>query len=303
MFRPMSLVKDLPIGAAANASAGGGIGIVKCFRPAPLSDVVEAIWDCDIPDPSFAKALTIKCAPGTSLWLMGQYRTPAEVRHGTQLLPIKCATQIQSQTVTVHPKGALGLLVVCLRSDAASRIVEAPLREFVDANIHLGGLFGSREVATCDDMLASARTSKERLSGIHSFLLQRIRPQTDSLANRAALHLRRNPTMQMHSIATKLDVSTRHLSRAFNAAFGTSPKRFARLARFQRILAERRNGQSWAQIAYACGLTDQAHLIREFQDIVGASPTDFFTHELRIDATAASEASLIVQHRIAASQI
>ena len=91
---------------------------------------------------------------------------------------------------------------------------------------------------------------------------------------------RKNPTMQMHSLAAKLGCSARHLSRVFNAAFGVGPKRFARLARFQKILAERRNGRSWAQVAYACGLTDQAHLVREFQDIVGEAPTDFFTHEL-----------------------
>ncbi|HTF66414.1 MAG TPA: helix-turn-helix domain-containing protein [Edaphobacter sp.] len=102
--------------------------------------------------------------------------------------------------------------------------------------------------------------------------------------------------MQIHPLAAKLGCSARHLARAFNAAFGISPKRFARLARFQKILAERRYGQSWAQVAYACGLTDQAHLVREFHDIVGESPTEFFTHELRMGAGGMDEANLIIQH-------
>ena len=287
---------EYPIGAYGNAPAR--VGTLSRFRSHLLSDIIEAIWDCDIPDGEFAKALTIKCAPGTSLWLMGQYRAPAEMRQGTWLLPTKCATQIQSQAVTLRPTGALGVVIVCLRSDAASRIVGAPLREFADATIHLGNLFRAREVTMCDDMLAGARTSEERIAGIQSFLLRHLRPHNDSLASRAALQLRKDPTMQIHSLAAKLGLSARHLARAFNAAFGISPKRFARLARFQKILAERRHGQSWAQVACACGLTDQAHLVREFRDIVGESPTEFFTHELRMGAEGMDEANLIIQRPV-----
>ena len=284
---------EYPIGVHGNAPIR--VGTLKCFRLPLLSDIVEAIWDCDIPDGDFAKALTIKCAPGTSLWLMGQYRTPAEMRQGTWILPTKCATQIQSHAVTLRPTGALGVVIVCLRADAASRIVEAPLREFANATIHLESVFRPREVAMCDDMLAGARTSEERIAGIQSFLLRHLRPHNDSLASSAALQLRKDPTMQIHSLAAKLGISARHLARAFNVSFGISPKRFARLARFQKLLAERRHGQSWAQVAYACGLTDQAHLVREFQDIVGESPTEFFTHELRMGAEGMDEANLIIQ--------
>jgi AraC-like DNA-binding protein len=292
-FAGMNFV-EYPIGVRTSTAAQG-VGILRCFRSPGLSDIVEAIWDCDIPDEDFAKALTIKCAPGTSLNLIGQYRTPAKIHRRTEFLPTKCATHIQSHAVTLRPTGALGVVIVCLRSDAASRIVEAPLREFANANLHLGDLFGAWEVAMCDEMLAAAQTSEERIAGIQSFLLRRLRPHIDSLANRAALHLRKDPAMQMHSLAAKLDVSTRHLSRSFNAAFGSSPKQFARLVRFQRVLAERRNGRSWAQVAYTCGLSDQAHLVREFQDIVGESPTEFFTHELCLGAEGSSESNLIVQ--------
>jgi AraC-like DNA-binding protein len=90
--------------------------------------------------------------------------------------------------------------------------------------------------------------------------------------------------MQIHSLAAGLDVSVRHLSRAFTANLGVSPKRFARLARFQRILAQCRSGRSWSEIAYVCGLTDQAHLVKEFQDIVGETPTQLFMNEIHTSA-------------------
>jgi AraC-like DNA-binding protein len=285
---------EYPIGIAANPPAHQG-GILRCFRSPVLSDIVEAIWDCDIPDGDFAKTVTIKCAPGTSLQLIGQYRTPAKIHQRTEPLPAKCATHIQSHAVTLRPAGPLGLVIVCLKSDAASRIVQAPLGEFANANRHLGDLFSACEVATCDDMLATAQTSQERICGVQSFLLRHLRPHADSLANRAARYLRHDPTMQMHSLAARLDSSPRHLSRVFKAVFGIGPKRFSRLARFQKILATRRTGRSWAQIAQACGLTDQAHLVSEFRDIVGESPTDFFTHELCTGAQGMEDANLIIQ--------
>jgi AraC-like DNA-binding protein len=211
-------------------------------------------------------------------------------------LPSKCATTIQSRAVTLHPRGALGVVIVSLRFDAASRILDLPLKELANANVDLGDLFGGHKVEVCDDMLASAQTSEERIMGVQSFLLRRLRPHVDSLANRGGLQLRLDPTMQMHMLAAKLGSSPRHLSRAFNAAFGISPKRFARLARFQKILAERRKGRSWAEVAHACGLTDQPHLIKEFQDIVGESPIDFFAREFDIGAEGMDEANLIIQY-------
>ena len=286
---------EYPLGIATNPSAHQGTGILRCFRSPLLSDIVEAIWDCDIPDGDFAKAVTIKCAPGTSLQLIGQYRKPAQIQQRTEPLPAKCATHIQSHAVTLRPTGPLGLVIVCLRSDAASRIVQAPLREFANAKLHLGELFSACEVAMCDDMLAAAPTSEERISGVQSFLLRHLRPHADSLANRAARHLRHDPNVQMHSLAARLGSSPRHLSRAFKAVFGISPKRFSRLARFQKILAARRTGRSWAQVAQACGLTDQAHLVSEFQDIVGESPTDFFTRELCTGVQGTEDANLIIQ--------
>ncbi|WP_448030456.1 helix-turn-helix domain-containing protein [Bradyrhizobium liaoningense] len=288
-------VVEYPIGGNATISAQGQPGVLRCFRSFPPSDIIEAIWDCDIPDGDLAKSLTIKCPPGTSLQLIGQYRKPARIAQSEMVLPSKCATHVQSHALTLFPTGAFGAVIVCLRSDAASRIVKAPFKEFANASLYLGDLFSNWEVAMCDDLLAGARTSQERIAGVQAFLLRQLSPQTDSLANRAAGHLRKNPAMPVSALAAQLGTSERNLSRGFKRVFGLSPKRFARLARFQKILAERRLDRSWAQVAHACGLSDQAHLIGEFHDLVGEAPTQFFTRELHIGAAGMDEANLIIQ--------
>lgn len=223
-----------------------------------------------------AKQATIRQAPSTPLLLMAPYRAPIELRQGASVLPPKCATQVRDTPVTLRPTGPLGMIVVQIRPDAAWRVVGAPLGDFANGNLSLADLFGDHEAAICSEMLATAPTSAARVSTVVAFLQGRLRPAADSVASRAAAQLRRDPTLRMTTIAAALDVSTRHLARAFQSAFGMSPKYFARLARIERIIRERQRGLPWAEIAYACGLADQAHLIREFVALVGERPTEFF---------------------------
>jgi methylphosphotriester-DNA--protein-cysteine methyltransferase len=58
--------------------------------------------------------------------------------------------------------------------------------------------------------------------------------------------------------------------------FGAGPKLFARVARIEKVLAMRQHGSAWADIAYACGFADQAHMINDFDAIVGEPPQHFF---------------------------
>jgi AraC-like DNA-binding protein len=248
----------------------------RFYRPQQLRDVVDVIWDWDIADGEAAQALAILLAPSTPLLLMAPYRAPIDLQQGEFALPPKCATQIRNTPVRLRPTGPLGMIIVSLRPDAAWRVVGSPLGDFANANVSLPDLFGEDEAAMCSELLARARTSAERVGAVVSFLLRRLQPPADSIANRAAAHLRRDPKLRMTVLAAALNISPRHLGRAFRSSFGMSPKYFARLARIERIIQQRQRGLAWAEIAYACGMADQAHLIREFGALVGERPAAFF---------------------------
>ena len=249
----------------------------RVYRPKQLRDVVDAIWDWDIADGEAARALTIHQAPSTPLLLMAPYRAPIDLRQNGFALPAKCATQIRDAPVVLRPTGPLGMILVSLRPDAAGRIVGAPLGDFANANLSLPDLFGQDEAARCSELLATVRTSAERVGTVVTFLLRRLRPPMDTIANGAAARLRRDPTLQMRTLAAALGISSRHLGRTFQTVFAMSPKYFARLARVEQIIRQRQRGLAWAEIAYACGMADQAHLVREFAALVGERPSDFFT--------------------------
>jgi AraC-like DNA-binding protein len=291
-------VIEYPLGVEVCAPAERGGASIRYFRSRLLTDVVEAIWDLDVPDSDAARTLAIKYAPGTCLLLMAQYRAPVLVRQRDRDLPSKCAMQIQASSVTLQPTGALGLIIVSLRPEAASRIVDAPLSQFANANVHLDNIFSRGDVSICNEMLAEARNSPERIATVEAFLLHRLRPQQDSLASRAASYLRGRPTLSPPQLASMLSVSVRHLSRTFGATFGMTPKQFARLARIEKIVAKRSNGLSWPEIACACDLSDQAHLIREFKGIVGEAPTEFFAQQMCAGIGRMAEANFVIQQAV-----
>jgi AraC-like DNA-binding protein len=267
-----------------------------CYRPPALADVVDSIWDWDIPDADIARALTISQAPGTPLLLVGRYRAPVRCQQGQCELPAKFVTQIRDAPVTLRPTGALGVIVVAIKPESARRIIDGSLGEFANANRSLVDFFGQSVVTTCDEAVAAAHTSAERAAAVEKFLLRRLRPAAaDSAAQHVAVRLRDDPMLRIAELAAEIGTSTRHLGRMFHAVFGTSPKNFARLARVEKIIGLRQRGFTWAQIAYACGLADQAHLVREFKALVGESPSHFFANPLCAVSGPAAGAPFIVR--------
>lgn len=76
-------------------------------------------------------------------------------------------------------------------------------------------------------------------------------------------------------LAARLGLGERQIERRFAERVGISPRRFARVIRFQRAVAVagRSPSPDWARLALETGYVDQAHLIREFQALAGVSPT------------------------------
>jgi AraC-like DNA-binding protein len=78
-------------------------------------------------------------------------------------------------------------------------------------------------------------------------------------------------------LSEQLGISEGHLIRSFNHRIGVTPKRYARILRFHRLigLVQRAGPVHWAALASELGYTDQAHLIKEFRGFTGITPGQF----------------------------
>jgi AraC-like DNA-binding protein len=78
-------------------------------------------------------------------------------------------------------------------------------------------------------------------------------------------------------LSDRIGCSRRHLIQGFREEIGVSPKKAARILRFDRAARVLRGGSvaSLARIATDCGYHDQAHMTREFGALAGISPASY----------------------------
>lgn len=248
-----------------------------------LSDVVDRIADWDVSDGKLARTLVSKASPSTAPYLVVQYRTPvgSERQFGSSGYRhphyVHVATVIRTGVAIIRPNGPLGVLIIRLKPEAATRLMGERMQDFLNEKIALGDLFKAGELSLLEEALMEAPDSTARFACMERFLLRNLREARPlPTESRAAQHLRRNPALSVRRLAGQLEISERHLSRTFRAMYGTGPKEFARFARLEKVVAMRHSGLAWADIAYACGFADQAHMIHDFEAIFGEPPQKFF---------------------------
>jgi AraC-like DNA-binding protein len=244
-----------------------------------LAGFVEEISDWDYPDSDMARALAIKVLPSTTPYLILQYREA--VSSSRRFLdtndPHKryysIITKLDTGVCTIRPPGPLGAIIVRLKPEASALFFAEHLERFSDAKIDLGDVFDAREVKLLEEVVSEAPTSFERVAAVAHFLCAHMCPrEPDPMICRAAACLRSSPSTRVHRLAADLHVSERQLLRRFRNVFGVTPKQFARCVRIEKVLVERTRGSAWADIAYRCGFADQAHMINDFNAVLGAPP-------------------------------
>jgi AraC-like DNA-binding protein len=131
--------------------------------------------------------------------------------------------------------------------------------------------FWGGDVARLRTELSETEVLDRRLGILEAALLRRlprIRGVDPAIVQAALLLAHQRPVGQ---VAAALDCSHRHFIARFSEAIGLAPKRFARLARFGRVLRrlERRPETGWAALALDAGYADQAHFNRDFRAFAG----------------------------------
>ena len=110
---------------------------------------------------------------------------------------------------------------------------------------------------------------------VHSLAQQKLNCYDPSYRHYITSMVRSGGTSQaIQTLASQLSVTSRHLRRSVNDIIGLSPKRYTRMLRLVDTLrlADQEKRPNWAQLANAMGYSDQAHMIREFKDLIQISP-------------------------------
>lgn len=193
------------------------------------------------------------------------------------------ATVVGSRTMPLRkgPTQPVTTLLVRFRMAGAYPFFGVPMHALTDRLVPLGDLWhrdlvGSLGTATPRDAAAALlRALRTRIEGP-----ARYEPSSVPYVRRALRVATAAPTLPtVRELAALLGGSERHLRRAFAEVVGIAPKPLLRIVRFQRALRwaeEARPGIDWSALAQRAGYCDQAHLIDDFRELGGATPTALF---------------------------
>lgn len=130
------------------------------------------------------------------------------------------------------------------------------------------------------DELIEERTPGQKFKVLETFLLRLLRhdaARPAKMMRHVQLFCDAPQVTNISQAAAGAGVSQKHFTNEFVRCVGLTPKRFCRIRRFQRALAEINSQRRvrWADLASDTGYYDQAHFIREFQEFSGLNPSSY----------------------------
>jgi len=125
--------------------------------------------------------------------------------------------------------------------------------------------------------LGNARSFQERVQIADQFITsQSLRARApDSIDLVADEIMRNHGECRIDGLAQHAGLSIRNLQRMFRQRIGVSPKLYARIVRFESALKTKASSpdKSWTAVAQQFGYHDQMHMIHDFRQLSGETPT------------------------------
>ena len=247
-------------------------------RSAALRPYVRSIAynESDLP-PALERVLP---TAGVDL-MVNLYEDEIRTYHGPQLLDVQRAAGAvlggaHAVPTVIDTHEMRCMLSVMFETGGAVPFFPVPMSEACDTVVALEHVWG-RDGAVLRERLLEAPTPEMKLDVMERVLLHHLglRPEGDPIVGYAARALRRGQAV--FEVTSDVGLLPKTLVRRFREQVGLTPKRYARVHRLQRLLASlpAERDIDWSRLAVEHGYYDQAHLINDFRDLTGITPTAY----------------------------
>jgi AraC-like DNA-binding protein len=239
--------------------------LYRCRIPKPpLSDFVDQIWlysGYSVPHQQE------RLMPTGTMELVFDLTLGDAVLAGVHSVPTMIDTSVCGHIVGVHfrPGGAFPFLGV-------------PASELHNMTVPLSAIWGN-EAELVREQILSAPDDDVRFDILEATLFRRASRLQRHVAVTHGL-FRLGKPVAVADVVEETGLSQRRFIALFDAEVGVTPKVYARVQRFQRVLRRIHpmTDIDWSDVAAACGYFDQSHLIHEFRSLAGITPTEYATY-------------------------
>jgi AraC-like DNA-binding protein len=180
--------------------------------------------------------------------------------------------------LVLRPTGRVAVVGVRFRPDGAAAILTHPQDELAGLTLAVDAISAPlrRALLAVED---SADDLTQAAASVQTILARWLQPaRIDPRVRFAVERIERSRgRASVDYLAVSTGISRRHLERRFLESVGMTPKRLARVTRFQHAIQTLQRAEPrgrGAATAAACGYADQSHFIRDFREFAGCSPAE-----------------------------
>jgi AraC-like DNA-binding protein len=191
--------------------------------------------------------------------------------------------QQQTSSYQLHFDEDYLMLKVVFQPGALFRLLGIPLsafeNQYIDAELVIPA-----EVRLVNEQLANANSYAGMIQIVERYLAGKIKTvklERHPLDKINELMNVQNAHFSLDWVAGQACLSTRQLERKFLERIGVGPQTYYRIIRFNKAfkMKELKSELSWFTIAITCGYADLQHLIKDFRQFAGTTPTALLQEE------------------------
>lgn len=262
----------------------------QTFEPSPnLAAVVKCYWSLESPKQEIPEKQTIVADGCMEMIfhygdLYKQYLT-----NGKSIIQPRCFVMGQlSRPLEIEPTGSTGIFSVRFHPDGFLPFATVPLSELEDKAVALELIFG-KAGQEIEELVLSATTSEQRIQHIEQFLFSRLSDVAtiDKLVKSAVeTIITANGQLSVDELSKRTHVNRRQLERKFSSSIGLSPKQLSKIIRLQATLQLilTKKFTTFTAVAHESEYYDQAHFIKDFKELTGFTPKEFYGDQLKMSA-------------------
>jgi AraC-like DNA-binding protein len=250
--------------------------------PPPLDAFVEAIWLYeDAPRPHALERILPTGSPNLIVNLkedrVRRYEPEANYRCDSTSGAVLVGAQSRFSVIdTEEQEHVLGVI---FKPGGTRPFLRVPAYEVSNADVPLDFLWDRPFARTVRERVLEACDADAKLDAMEQVLVEAWRPAEHHPGVTYALRMftHRPLGTSVTAVTHAIGLSPKRFIERFKIEVGMTPKRYCRVLRFQRAIARAHAGCTvdWVQLALDCGFSDQAHLIHEFREFCGLTPTAY----------------------------
>lgn len=187
--------------------------------------------------------------------------------------------------IEIEATGRIGIFSVRFQPGGLQGFIGFNVSELTDRVVSIEEIWG-KDGQNISDEILKAGNPEERIQAIEKFLLSKL-TATDKdklIANCVDMIIQRHGNISIEELVVAQGISKRQIERMFTAGVGISPKFMARIIRFNHTLQmiENKTFNNFTSVAFEVGFYDQAHFIKDFRELTGLNPKQYFSTNLEL---------------------